>query len=156
MNLKFKKLLACMCSLLILGAPINGEDAQGVPSVNDVRAENDRIIIDVSQLMPYDVYTLTSPQRLVVEIPGVAYKASTGKKEVSSGLVRRIRGYQYKENPLISRIVIDLGSSVDYKTNAEDNQIVVSLKKNSLADAEEPKSNSAKAVESQKSRKKIF
>lgn len=143
-----------MCSLLILGAPINGEDAQGVPSVNDVRAENDRIIIDVSQLMPYDVYTLTSPQRLVVEIPGVAYKASTGKKEVSSGLVRRIRGYQYKENPLISRIVIDLGSSVDYKTNAEDNQIVVSLKKNSLADAEEPKSNSAKAVESQKSRKK--
>jgi type IV pilus assembly protein PilQ len=154
MNLKFKKLLACMCSLLILGAPINGEDAQGVPSVNDVRAENDRIIIDVSQLMPYDVYTLTSPQRLVVEIPGVAYKASTGKKEVSSGLVRRIRGYQYKENPLISRIVIDLGSSVDYKTNAEDNQIVVSLKKNSLADAEEPKSNSAKAVESQKSRKK--
>ncbi len=131
---------SCMAVVLMLQAvwtPLHGDPSSDVPSLTNIQAEGDRVVLELSQLMPYDVFTLTSPQRLVVEIPGVVYKAGFSKKNVEGTLVRRVRGYQFKENPLISRVVIDLSAPVDYKATAENNQIILSLIKNLAATPDE-------------------
>jgi hypothetical protein len=87
-----------MVYLFHLSLPVIADPAT-TTSLTELRVENDQVIMELSQLMPYDVYTLDSPDRLVIEIPEVAYKAGFAKKEINQGLVRRIRGYQYKENP---------------------------------------------------------
>ncbi len=154
MKIYQKPFLAIFLISQIVLANLQGDPSSGVPALTSLKAEGDKVTISLSQLMPYDVFTLTSPQRLVVEIPGVLYKAGISKKNVEGGLVRRIRGYQFKENPLISRVVIDLSYPVDYKTTAENNEIVLSMTKNANAvnDDSEKKPLSAKGERTRKQR----
>lgn len=120
-------------SLVFYPGVLNAEeDSQSVPLVRDVRVEGENVVVDLSQLLPYDIFTLSSPWRLVVEIPGAQYKANFSRKNVKTKNVRRIRGYQFKEDPLISRVVLDLTGPVDYKANAGNSQIVLSLKRNEV------------------------
>jgi len=132
MNTFFRKLflLVYMAQLTFLPAVA---DPATTTAIIDLKAENNQITMELTQLMPYDVYTLESPSRLVIEVPQTQYKAGFSKKEINEGLIRRIRGYQYKENPLISRIVVELTGNVDYKANADGNLVTVSLKGNSAA-----------------------
>jgi len=138
-----RKTLA-MVYLFHLSLPVIADPAT-TTTLDQLRIENDQVIMELSQLMPYDVYTLDSPDRLVIEIPEVAYKAGFSKKEINQGLIRRVRGYQYKENPLISRIVIDLTNPVDYKTAADNNVVTISLQKNDLAATATKQKNQAKS-----------
>src|SRR5206468_2605262 len=118
-----------------------------VPALLDVKVEGSEVTLELSQLVPYDVFTLDAPSRLVVEIPGTIYKAGFNKKTVNGSLVRRIRGYQFKENPLVSRVVLDLKAPVDYKSSADNNKVIIALTKNQLlaqkteTRAERPKSS---------------
>lgn len=116
----------------IAEVPDAAEDGTFVSSLTDITSDGDDIIVNLTQLAPYQVFTLDSPSRLVLEIQGVLYKTGFVKKELNTDLVRRVRGYQFKENPLISRVVIDLKAPVDYKTNVTDSAIVVTLKKNEV------------------------
>jgi len=118
--------------------PVMAEDASSVPALNGIRTDGDQVILELSQLMPYDVFTLSSPWRLVIEVPGTMYKAGFSKKNVDGRLVKRIRGYQFKENPLITRVVVDVSSPVDYKTTADGNIVTIALKENKAAAAAEP------------------
>lgn len=131
----------------VAGDPVADSSATSdAPALTDIQIQDQDVVLGLSHLMPYDVFTLDSPARLIIEIPGVLYKAGFNKKNVNSALVRRIRGYQFKENPLISRVVIDLQEPVDYKTSASDNKVTVSLKRNEvLARAALKKSGSSAA-----------
>jgi len=102
------------------------------PSLMKVSADGDQVTLEFSQLMPYDIFTLTSPLRLVVEIPATLYNAGFSKKPVDSNLIRSVRGYQFKENPLIARVVVDLRVPVDYKTNTSGNSVILALKENQI------------------------
>jgi type IV pilus assembly protein PilQ len=113
--------------------PLHGDPSGDIPTVTAVQVNNDQITLSLSQLMPYDVFSLTSPDRLVIEVPGTAYRAGNTIKRSGGTLVKRVRGYQFKESPLISRIVLDLNSPVDYKAAAQDNQVTISLTENKLA-----------------------
>jgi type IV pilus assembly protein PilQ len=124
--------------------PLQGDPSADIPAVSAVEVNNDQISLNLTQLMPYDVFSLTSPDRLVIEIPGTVYKGGNAIKRSGGGLVKRVRGYQFKENPLISRIVVDLNAPVDYKAQAVDNKVVVSLTENKLSATE---SSSPKKVE---------
>ena len=53
---------------------------EDIPSITGVTATAEGITIDLTQLMPYDIYTLSSPYRLVVELPGTLYKGNFSKK----------------------------------------------------------------------------
>src|SRR5258708_38380494 len=112
MKILSRTLVAGLLMFQTVFAPLHGDPSSAVPALTNIRAEGDRVVLDLSQLMPYDVFTLTSPQRLVIEIPGTLYKAGFSKKNVEGALVRRVRGYQFKENPLISRVVVDLAAPV--------------------------------------------
>jgi type IV pilus assembly protein PilQ len=131
-----RPLLAGLYAVQLMYVPAMAEDASSVPALTGVRADEDQVILELSQLMPYDVFTLSSPWRLVIEVPGTMYKAGFSKKNVDGRLIKRIRGYQFKESPLITRIVVDVASPVDYKTSAEGGQVTISLKENKVAAAE--------------------
>jgi len=133
MKILSRSLVAGLLMFQTVFAPLHGDPSSAVPALTNIQAEGDRVVLDLSQLMPYDVFTLTSPQRLVIEIPGTLYKAGFSKKNVEGALVRRVRGYQFKENPLISRVVVDLAAPADYKASAENNQVIITLTKNLAA-----------------------
>lgn len=124
--------------LFQLSVPIHSEDpmADGtdIPTLTDIRAEGDDIVIELTQLMPYKTSSLTSPSRIVVEITGTLYKTGFNRKDLETPLVRRVRGYQFKETPLVSRVVLDLNAPVDYKTDVSGANIILSMKKNDLVE----------------------
>ncbi|MFN0116961.1 MAG: type IV pilus secretin PilQ [Elusimicrobiota bacterium] len=124
-----------------------------VPAIVELDAQQNRVIFKLTQLVPYDVFTLTTPNRLIVEIPGAIYKTSS-RKDVSSELIRRVRGYQFKETPLISRIVVDLNSSVDYTTNVEGNIVTLILKKSIIQPTEKKESSRPKIQSNTRSAKR--
>lgn len=141
--------------LMQLAAPPVGaqpaEEEAAVPHLLDVRAEGDQIVLELSQLLPYKTTTLSSPWRLIVEIPGALYRAGFSKRNLDLPLVRRVRGYQFKETPLISRVVLDLNAPVDFKSDVSGSNIILTLKKNELLDdmgnaAADPESSSTAAA----------
>ncbi len=64
--------------------------------------------------MNLKVYTLTHPDRIVIDIPNTIYKATDSFK-VLSGIVNAVRTTQYEFDPPLSRIVIDLEKSAKFK-----------------------------------------
>jgi len=134
MNRFIKLFLSGIYLLHIAVYPLQGAPSKygSVPTINDVMVDGNSVTLDLSQMMPYDVLTLSSPWRLVLEVPGTVYKAKFNRKTVSSDLIKRIRGYQFKENPLIARVVLDLKVPVDYRSSATGNKIIISLTKNEI------------------------
>ncbi|OVE77254.1 hypothetical protein BVX98_03190 [bacterium F11] len=110
-----------------------GSEGGGLPVLSDVRVDGNSVILDLNQLMPYDVFSLSSPWRLVIEIPGTVYQTGFSRRKINTQLVKRIRGYQFKENPLIARVVLDLKGPVDYNASTSESQVVLQLKKNEMA-----------------------
>ena len=132
-----RPLLAGLYAATLVIMPAMAEDTSSVPALTGIRTDGDQVVLELSQLMPYDVFTLSSPWRLVIEVPGTMYKAGFSKKNVDGKLIKRIRGYQFKENPLITRVVVDVSSPVDYKTTADGNIVTIALKENKVAAAAE-------------------
>lgn len=132
-----RPLLAGLYAAQLFITPAMAEDASSAPALTGIRTDGDQVILELSQLVPYDVFTLSSPWRVVIEVPGVAYQADFSKKNVDGKLIRRIRGYQFKDNPLITRVVVDVSAPVDYRTNAEGNLVMISLNENKVASAAE-------------------
>ena len=130
----FRKSVAIVYFLHMCVIPLGAEpaylDDDSVPGVIGVRSEGDNIIIEMSRLLPYKTTNLPSQSKLIIEIQGAAYKAGFTKKNMSTNLVRRVRGYQFKESPLIARIVLDLKSPVDYTAFNVGSNLVLVLKKN--------------------------
>ncbi len=152
-----RPLLAGLYAVSFMISPVIAEDASAsVPALNGIRTDGDQVLLEFSQLMPYEVFTLSSPWRVVVEIPGVQYKADFAKKDVGGKLIQRIRGYQFKENPLVTRVVIDVDSPVDYRTSADGNKVTISLRENKVAtptSTEKKSSSSSTKKSSSKSSK---
>ncbi len=143
--------MASLYALQLMVTPVLGDPASDSPSLVDIRAEGEDVVLQMTQLMPYDAYLLDSPWRLVVEVRETKYSTGFKMKNVNSSLVSRIRGYQFKENPLVSRVIIDLKAPVDFKTSAEGNQVIVSLKKNELIEADTKKKSPIKTSAARKS-----
>src|ERR1044071_5709074 len=136
MKILSRRLIAFLYTLSLLITPALGDPNSDSASVVDIRAEGEDIVLQMSQLMPYEAYLLESPWRLVIEVKDAKYAAGFKMKNVNTSLVTRIRGYQFKENPLVSRVILDLKAPVDYKTNAQGSQVIVSLKRNNVLSTE--------------------
>lgn len=144
----FNRILISAIYAFQLGmGPIGAEPTylqdDSIPGVLDVRSEGEDIVIVLSQSMPFKPPTnLPSQSKLILEIEGAAYRAGFSKKNIDTEMVRRVRGYQFKENPLISRVILDLKAPVDYKAYAAGNNIILNLKRNAVL-AEEVKRKKA-------------
>ncbi len=110
-----------------------GSETNNIPTLKDVKLEQKDIVIELSQMMPYKVNNLVEQSKLIIDITGALYKTGFTKKDLETDLIKRVRGYQFKENPLIARVVIDLKDPVDYKTfDNNDNNIVISVKRSDV------------------------
>lgn len=152
MKFLMRRIVASLYLLHLIVTPaMSDPNTENGARITDARAEADDIVLQLNQMMPYEAYLLDSPWRLVVEFSDTIYGADFKVKNVNTSLVNRIRGYQFKENPPVARIILDLKAPVDYKTNAQNDQIIISLAKNTVLEAETKKAAAPKTTTSKKS-----
>lgn len=158
-----KKFIRAFIALLFLvhstiipnGQNLYCEDGAGIPSLTSMDSKDNKIYIQMSQLMPFDVFLLESPWRLVVEIPDTKFAVPFNKKTINSGLVNRIRGYQFKETPMVSRVIVDLAAPVDFKSEPNDSTITISIVKNDILDKQTKEPSIQSKPASRRSAKKV-
>jgi type IV pilus secretin PilQ/predicted competence protein len=107
---------------LSAGAALN--EVNGVNIVSD----NGTVRVEISKVgdVSFNSFTMSEPTRLVVNCVGAKYDIPWNSKEVDGPVVSRIRTSQFAVEPvMISRIVLDLKTEVDYRMFEEgDYQIV--------------------------------
>lgn len=70
-------------------------------------------------------FLMQNPDRLVIDVPDSVMGLPNGVIPVGAGALKQIRVSQFKENPYISRIVIDMETVHEYKiTQSEDNKVI--------------------------------
>jgi hypothetical protein len=150
-----RRFMACLYAIQLVITPAMGDPTSDAPTLMDVQTEGEEIVLQLSQLVPYDAYLLDSPWRLVIEMRETKYGAGFKMKNIENTLVSRVRGYQFKENPLVSRVILDLKAPVDYKTNASGNNVIVSLKRNDVLAQEAKKEPAIKTGSVKKGSQKL-
>ncbi|OPZ73796.1 MAG: N-acetylmuramoyl-L-alanine amidase LytC precursor [Firmicutes bacterium ADurb.Bin456] len=69
-----------------------------------------------------DAFTLSGPDRLVVDLKGVAKGELPAKTDVNSKTVKQIRVGQYQREPDITRLVFDLSGGAQYLTSQSEDK----------------------------------
>ena len=107
---------------LSAGAALN--EVNGV----NIVPENGKVRVEISKVgdVSFNSFTMSEPTRLVINCVGAKYDIPWNSKEVSGPVVSRIRTSQFTVEPvMISRIVLDLKTEVDYRMFEDgDHQIV--------------------------------
>jgi len=70
-----------------------------------------------------------SPLSIVVDLPDTENRWTAGRMTVEKGAVARVRSSQWKTEPRISRVVLDLSQSVPYQVTTVGNRIRVAVSK---------------------------
>lgn len=102
------------CSFFVLALLFSGTLA-AQPVVTDVRAgahagKLTRLVFDVSEKIEAQVFTLKSPNRVVLDLPEVGWRLPQKPLPTSVGLLERMRYGLFK--PGTSRVVLDMASEV--------------------------------------------
>lgn len=72
-------------------------------------------------------FMLSNPARIVIDAEGIQYALSSNIFPVNQGLLLRIRGSQFKIEPRVARVVIDLKKPVKYEVIRSENKIRVKV-----------------------------
>lgn len=89
--------------------------ASDVQSVRLWRApDNTRLVFDLSGPVEHKIFTLTAPDRLVIDVTGATLKAELDKLALQNTPVASLRAGQHDANTL--RVVVDLHAPVSPKS----------------------------------------
>jgi N-acetylmuramoyl-L-alanine amidase len=106
--------LALQIRWLLLAAVVGLPTAAGAASVEKVRlgqhGERTRIVLDISEAVDFQVFSLADPYRVVVDLPEMAWNADSASFKVRAGPVSGLRFGLYK--PGNSRLVLDVNGPV--------------------------------------------
>ncbi len=82
---------------------------------NYTHPEKTRIVIDMSEQAPYNVITLSEPDRIVVDVEGSASQLNPEEKEtlIDDSLINRVRIGQFNQDTV--RVVMDLKNKYEYQ-----------------------------------------
>ncbi len=72
-------------------------------------------------------FVLKNPARIVIDAEGVKYSLGSNIFPVNQGTVLRVRGSQFKTEPLVSRVVIDLKKMTKYDVIRDGNDVIVKV-----------------------------
>jgi len=109
-------------------------EAQPVPTrqatlLHSVRTENSqggtRVLVDSDGLAQYKDFTLTNPERIVVDIQGVRSEFGNKTLSVDGGAVERVRVGQPSANMV--RVVIDSKSKLPYNISRQGASLVIAV-----------------------------
>jgi type IV pilus secretin PilQ/predicted competence protein len=124
-------MIACsILALTLLALPAGAVD-NAINGVNVVPGDGKvRIEIDKAGSVTFNAFTMSEPDRLVINCVGAKYNVPWQTKNVESPLVKRVRTSQFQLDPLvISRVVLDLSAGVDYRMWSEGETQVVEVVK---------------------------
>jgi type II secretory pathway component GspD/PulD (secretin) len=124
-----RTLIACSILALLVPAISAGAVENEINGVNVVPLDGKvRIEIGTAGNVTFDAFTMNEPDRLVINCIGAKYNVPWQVKEVRSPLASKVRTSQFQLDPaLISRVVVDLSTAVDYRMWAENGMQVVEL-----------------------------
>lgn len=118
---------------LSAGAALN--EVNGV----NIVPENGKVRVEISKVgdVTFNSFTMKEPTRLVINCVGAKYDIPWNSKDVDGPVVSRVRTSQFAVEPvMISRIVLDLETEVDYTMFEEgDYQIVEITPRGAAQDA---------------------
>ena len=110
-----RRLLTGLLALLLAGLGVPGATQAAEPTVSAVRLgqhpDKTRFVMELSAKTPYEVFTLSNPYRVVIDLPQVDWRIPEDKMgETQVGLVRALRFGLF--SPTTSRVVLDAGAPV--------------------------------------------
>ncbi|HYE10597.1 MAG TPA: N-acetylmuramoyl-L-alanine amidase family protein [Patescibacteria group bacterium] len=101
------------------------DDGGGIPQIN-ISAD--------SAIGSYHAFTMSNPDRLVIDINSAAARTEFSSKEIQQAGLLRVRIGQINNNPAIVRVVVDLASQKSYKVvQSEDKKTLSILYANVIA-----------------------
>ena len=101
-------LVASLCfSIISLATEVEGIRLWKAP-------DNTRIVFDLSDSVDHKLFTLTNPNRVVVDLKNSEFKASTSDLDLTESGIESIRTGKHGENGL--RIVLDLSTRLSPKS----------------------------------------
>ena len=123
--------IACSILALPLLALSAGAAENEINGVNVVPLDG-KVRIEISKAgnVTFDAFTMSEPNRLVINCVGAKYNVPWQVKEVGGPIANKVRVGQFQLDPLlISRVVLDLSSAVDYRMWAEAGMQVIEVTK---------------------------
>ena len=104
-------LFLCVFNLL---TPFISQSAEARPTVTGARAgesvDGTRFVLDLSENVPFRIYTLENPYRLVLDLLGASWALDRKQLKLDRGLVGTLRYGQFQTET--ARIVVDLTAPV--------------------------------------------
>jgi len=106
-----------LCVLACLVLPWSG--MASIAEINGVKVvpADDAVRIEISKIgdIQFKTFTMSDPDRLVIDCIGAKYDVRSIPQYPDNGIVRNVRTSQYQTDPvMISRVVIDLKQKVDW------------------------------------------
>jgi type IV pilus secretin PilQ/predicted competence protein len=121
--------IACSILALLVPALSAGAVENEINGVNVVPLDG-KIRIEISKAgnVTFDAFMMSEPHRLVVNCVGAKYNVPWQVKDVGSPIASKVRTSQFQLDPLlISRVVLDLTTAVDYRMWTEGEMQVVEV-----------------------------
>jgi type IV pilus assembly protein PilQ len=118
--------------VIIAGLVLPGLGLAAVSEINGVKVvpEGEKVRLEISKVgdIQFKAFTMSDPDRFVVDCLGATYDIRNVEDYPENGIVRHVRTSQYQYDPmLISRIVIDLKTKVDWKIYENGDYQVIEL-----------------------------
>ncbi len=118
--------------VIIAGLVLPGLGLAAVSEINGVKVvpEGEKVRLEISKVgdIQFKAFTMSDPDRLVVDCVGAMYDVRSVDDYPENGIVRNVRTSQYQNDPtLISRVVVDLKTKVDWKIYEDGDYQVVEL-----------------------------
>ncbi len=72
-------------------------------------------------------FMLKNPARIVIDAEGVKYALGSNIFPINQGAVLRVRGSQFKREPMVARVVVDLKKVVKYEVIRGENSVKIKV-----------------------------
>lgn len=95
-------------------------------NLKSISYDENALHIRLDRSVPYRVFTLSRPARVVVELSHTIHGPRPYEASVTGGVLHRIRSAQFKTSPdMVTRIVLDVDKMMPYRTTREAGEIVL-------------------------------
>ncbi|WXR62225.1 N-acetylmuramoyl-L-alanine amidase family protein [Peptostreptococcaceae bacterium AGR-M142] len=98
-------------------------------NLTKLELEKNNLVIKLDRVVGFKDILLKDPKRLVVDLDNTVFRLDKNKYEVNGRYIKTIRGSQFENSPIISRIVIDLKDDVSYRFMWIDKNLYINFSK---------------------------